>query len=182
VAQPASSPNAYATSDDLATRYDVNVIGDLAGDSKTRVFPFQLATNDRVTKALLDASGQVEAACTAGQMYRISATDPTDNDLLKLTGASLSFLQRIVCDLAMGWLFMSKSDRDGKPPESFKMALEILEQLRSGKLVFGLLEQQAAGNLQHEVEDAGVVERRFGVVVQAERFFGRRSNRWMGPL
>lgn len=115
----------------------------------------------------------VEAAVTTGGQY-------TAADLNALTGMSQSLLKRLVCDLAMGMLWLARPDREGQTPKSFEVALEILESIRKGEKAFGLLEQQAASRLDTEVESERYVTGRHGIVVEAQRFFSRRNNRLHG--
>jgi phage gp36-like protein len=170
---PSSSSTAYASPADMKTRYDVRVLQELCSDSDTRISIGGLDTNERLLAALADASGLVESACFAGKAYQ-----PTD--LAALTGVSLAYLKRLVCDLAMGCLFLARPDRKGEPPKSTELALERLEQMRRGEMVFGLREQQGAGLLDCHIEPASEVEARKGIVVEMGRFFSRRNNRLHG--
>lgn len=165
-----SSSTGYADSDDLIARYDVRTIREYASDEDARVTAGSLSTNDRVTAALLGASGEVEAAVTIGGRY-------IPDDLDDLTGSSLAFLKDLVCALAMGRLFLSRPDRKGEPPQSVKDAREMLVALSEGAMVFGLVENQDAGKVDVETETAAVVEARNGVVYVASPYFGRRNNR-----
>lgn len=179
MATPASSATAYANFLDISYRYDPRTIGELASDTGVKLLPAQLANSDRLSKALLSASGMVEAACTVGKKYNIDLASGI-NDLAALTGASEEFLKDIVCDLAMGRLFLARPDRAGEVPKAYEMALAHLEELRLGSLVFGLSAQQAASNLDTHVETAAQVEDRGGIVYTASRLFGTRNNRLHG--
>ena len=167
---PSSASTAYADVDALKARYDVRTLCQLASDTGVKLQPAQLATNTKVTKALLSASGMVEASCTRSGTY-------TPADLAALTGASKEFLIDIVCDLAMGRLFLSRPDRDGEPPQTYELAMKLLDELAAGVKVFGLLEQRDAQILTHTVETPQVVEERAGIVYTARRLFGTRRDR-----
>lgn len=112
-------------------------------------------------------------ACTLGERY-------TPTDLQTLTGASKSALQRLVCDLAIGFLYSRRPNVFGPPPKQFEMAIKTLDQLNAGRLVFGLVENQAAGKLSDRIERAAGVESRGMITTEMERFFGRRNNRLHG--
>jgi hypothetical protein len=58
------------------------------------------------------------------------------------------------------------------------MALDTLEAIANGSQVFGLVAQQDAGTMNDYVETAQDVENRYGIVVEATRFFGRRNDQW----
>lgn len=165
-----SSSTAYASSSDLSARFDVRTLRQLASDTGTPVEEAALSANTRLSTALLAASGMVEAACTAGKRYAPA-------DLAALTGASAAYLKDIVCDLAMGRLWMARPAETGELPKCYTEAQKTLKDLRSGFLVFGLVEQQEAGNMEAVREYAADVDERDMVTTQAGRFFGRRANK-----
>jgi hypothetical protein len=173
VPTPASSVTAFASPADIKNRYDWRTLGDLCSDAGVKLTSNQLDSSSRLLECLNDASGMVEAAVTTGGQY-------TAADLNALTGMSQSLLKRLVCDLAMGMLWLARPDREGQTPKSFEVALEILESIRKGEKAFGLLEQQAASRLDTEVESERYVTGRHGIVVEAQRFFSRRNNRLHG--
>lgn len=172
---PSSAPSAYASSADLTARYDARTVCELASDTTTPVTPGALATNAAVAAALSSASGMVEAAVFAGGAY-------TPDDMAALVDVSnatvgKAYLKKIVCDLAMGLLWMRRPDK-GQLPPNYVRAEETLEEIRKGVKVFGLLAQQETGaGAEAVVEPASDVERRAGVVWEAGRLFGTRNNR-----
>lgn len=131
---------AYATPDDMIARFDVRTLGDLSADDGSQVSASGLATNAKIIACLSDASGQVEAACLQGERYTIE-------DLGGLTGDSESFLVRIVCDLALGYLWRRKLyvEENAARLESVQRADEHLTRLRSGEWVFDVTEVKEAG-------------------------------------
>lgn len=130
----------YATPDDMIARFDVRTLGDLSADDGTRVSSANLAINAKLVASLSDASGQLEAACLQGERYSIE-------DLGGLKGDSESFLVRIVCDLALGYLWRRKLyvDENAARLEAVQRADEHLTRLRSGEWVFDVTENKEAG-------------------------------------
>lgn len=178
-----SSTYSFATPADMMLRYDARTIGDLCSDAGTKLTTSQLTTSTRLLAVLRDASGMVEAAVMVGGQYSKDDLDVLSGNIapgiLNVTNAAY-LLKRLVCDLAMGMLFLARPDREGQVPKSYEMALEMLEQLRKGERTFGLVSQQDAQKLAVEVEPERDVTNRAGIVVEAGRFFSKRNNRLHG--
>lgn len=122
---------AYATAADLTARYDLSDVCDLASDNGTP--EGAIASSERITAVLEDASGRVESAAFVGGLY-------TADDLESLTGNSEAFLKRLVCDIAYCLLLRV---RPGKYSEDFrkeaaKESDEWLDRLRTGKNIFSI--------------------------------------------
>lgn len=130
---------AYATVQQLLTRFDFRDLGDFASDNSIRVAPEDLAADPRIGAALDDASGQIDAALIVAGRY-----DP--GDLAALTGNTASHLVRVCCDIAAAYLM---SARLGQDPERVKARMEVaeshLERLRKGENIFNLTDTIAAG-------------------------------------
>lgn len=130
---------AYATVAQLLNRKDHRTIGDLVSDDGSQVSEAALASNAKVTAALDDASGMIDAALLAGSRY-------TTAQLAALTGNSQAYLIRITCEIAVALLYDRRPlyDVDG-----FKKAMELseahLERLRKGEHVFDVIEVQESG-------------------------------------
>lgn len=176
MAQASSATSPFADSDDMAARYDYRSYADLVSDTDAPVTEASLATDAKLAAALQDASGVIELACTVGNRY----TPAVLTQIATTANNSQGVLKRLTCDLAMGYLFLRRPDRKGEPPAAFRAALETLKSLRTGEYVFGILENQNAGNLGIETETAQVVEDRDGIVVEASRYFSTRNNRLHG--
>jgi phage gp36-like protein len=120
---------AYATAADLITRYDRNLIADLAGDDGTPADPL---TSARVAAALEAASGEIDAACRLGGRYLPS-------ELAALGGADAAFLRDITCQLAMLRLVGVRVQSIGEL--AYKtlrdMSDKVIDDLRSGRMIFG---------------------------------------------
>jgi len=166
---PISSSTAYASAADLLNAHDAGKVGDYATDSGARLSEGQiLAPDAKVTAALLRASGEVEMACYRGERY-------TPTMLAALTGASAAALKGLVCDLA----FYHLAKRRMPNPESvpgYKEAMEKLEALRDGELIFGLQEVADAAKMEafDTSKDANEIYNRPSDM--ARRFFGRRMD------
>lgn len=126
----------YSDVDDFYYRFDENVVRDLCSDSGQPA----PRSNSMLTAALDDSQGRIQAAALRGRIY---STD----DLEDLTGASLSLLKRIECEIAMAYLL-------GRRPEKyntdwFKLMDErsetYLEQLARGERLFDVDTAKDAG-------------------------------------
>lgn len=177
---PISSETPYAIAQDLLTRQDVGLVGQLCVDdgnvaSALQIVDTNTVAGKNVLTALLDASGEIEYAATRGQRY-------APQDLQQLTGASLGFLKRITCDIAMMNLY---DRRDGQnPPENvvdkYKRAQEFMQQLVDGERVFGDLQNQQAGPASNAFfSQADLLNMRLASAVWP-RAFGRRLNNTRG--
>lgn len=166
---PLTASSAYCTVAEMLKRIDRRTVRDLVSDTGEAVEESSLTTNAELLAAMLDASGEVEAAAMKGARY-------TPADLQALTGAAKARLCRMLVRLTICFLYERRPDK-GPIPEVYKAALEQLEQLRTGEMIFGTVETSNAQTMDHEVETARQVETRDGTTFQTRRFFGRRSNR-----
>ncbi len=177
---PASSATSYCSVSQFLFFYDWRSVAQLVSDDGTQHTLASLSTDPNLGAILLAASGDVESSTFRGGRYQIdlSATPPI-NDLAALTGASAASLQKLVADLAFGFLFERRPNPGVEPPIAYQLAVKKLESLASGELIFGLLENMAAGRQQHYVENVCDQMGRNTVTQQAHRYFGRRyRNQW----
>jgi phage gp36-like protein len=129
---------AYATSADLAARFDERVLKDLASDTGTAVS--DLSADDNVTAALSDASGLINTAIAA------PASAYTTAQLSALTGDDLGYLKRIVCSLAMAYLLGRRPEKYGDDYKQItEHAMEVVDQLRRGNFIFNTSDAKEAG-------------------------------------
>jgi len=182
---PSSGTSAYATPQDMVTRYDFRTIGELLiDDEDTTISDPSLITTvggtyyNALVTLLEDASGLIESACTAAGNYVINtSSSPVRNDLAALTGNSQNMLKRMVCALTIEYLWRRRPRRDiGKYTVEIEEARENLEKIRNGAWIFGILEHQAAGQMNDLVELASDVYNRQGPVEEMSRYFGQRNN------
>jgi hypothetical protein len=178
-----SSASGYLPPLEFLKRFDLRLIADLISDTGVRVGgspnpdPAVVAVNLNLLSALLDASGDVEAACIRGHRYQpddLQALAGTP-DNVALPSAAQSRLFRLVGRLAMCYLYERRPDK-GPIPETYKAAWDHLEALANGEQIFGFAEAQDAGLLRSETEAAPLVERRNLTVVQARGYYGTRCN------
>lgn len=121
---------AYATAADMMARFDVNILGDICSDTGVPVEPAELASNAKITAALADASGLIEAACLQGKRY-------TAAQLAALTGNSLGYLKRICCQIAYGLLWDNRSwIDDERRDRAMDRMKATLKDLRTGEIIF----------------------------------------------
>lgn len=138
------STTGYADNDDMIVRYDVRTLGDLLSDTGTRLTSVQVQASATLTELLLQASGELETACIAGERYL-----PEDLDALE--GASEAKLVGLVCGLAMSYLIDRRPNIITTEPKQVTKAFELLNQLRQGERIFSLAESAAAGKDVHRV-------------------------------
>lgn len=123
---------AYASASDLIARHDENLIGDLIRDDHERADSTEIASSSVVSSALVDASGQVEAAMLCGNRY-----SPTE--LAALTGNSLGLLKMVVCIIAMSVLLRRRFGAHMEMEKYYdEVSRRYLEDLRTGKNLFNL--------------------------------------------
>lgn len=84
----------YVATSDLTARFDVRDIQQLVLDDASDSTVVDVSDNPIVETALDDAEGEVISALRKGGRYNAAR-------LAALTGADLSYLKRIVCDIAM---------------------------------------------------------------------------------
>lgn len=143
-----STTTPYATAADLILRYDVRQIGNQINDDNTTADAAAIAASPVVESALLDASGDLEAAVLTGGLYtlgnlqRVAFVDG-DNPTLTATGHRL---KRIVCAIAFWRLWARRHPFD--TPDKFPSCVEAfadLEKLAEGVDIFSLAETVDAG-------------------------------------
>ena len=172
MATPISSSTSYASATQLANAHDINKIADYMTDSGVRGTPGDVLTDTRVAAALLRASGEVEMSCFRGGRY-------TPTDLADLTGASEAALVGLVCDLAFYHLAKRRIPKPENVP-GYKEAMEKLQALSQGELIFGLQEAADAGvmsTIDLSTDSQGRINQPTGI---ARRFFGKRMADFSG--
>lgn len=134
----------YVTPADMQDRYDWREIGDLLSDSNEQVSALDQVTtgnmyNTRFTNIIADAQGDVESALLVSGRYATT-------DLSSLTGNSLAQLKRIICEIAIAYLYERKPFWKSDRLEAYSKAKEgHLDRLRNGTNVFNLPLVIAAG-------------------------------------
>lgn len=99
-----------------------------------------LSNNENFLEALNAASGELESACLRASIYKVI-------DLQSLTGVSLSYLKKIVSNIAMMLIYTM---RDGPAPsemvtKNYNDAMDALQALSEGKQIFAFSQTEQAG-------------------------------------
>jgi len=138
---------AYATTQNMLDRYDVNRLGQLVADDGVQRTKVQLLSDAVLEEMLADASGYITSALIAGNRYR-------PEDLATLSGDDAKLLIRLTCDIAFGLLLQ----RRGYPLDQIKsiapgylQAFAWLDRMADGQAVFNLDEARDAGRTHPEV-------------------------------
>ena len=176
---PASGATSYACIADMMIREDERTLSHLLSDTDRPLTPAQVAVSPALTALLMESSGELEASCTVGARYRIDLTaTPPINDLASLTGNSQQYMIGLVCKLTLGKLFDRRPNRKSEEPQACTKAREQLLALEQGKAVFGLVENQTAGQLSNTIDTVQVFNNRRTPTSIAQRFFGRRAQQY----
>lgn len=154
---------AYATPEQLISRFDARVIGQLASDSGVSVT--NVAADPTILDALDDASGQIRSAALVGNKY-------TEADLDTLAAANDSFLVRLTCLLAYGYL-VSRRSVNAEMPADVTRAEEWLAALRFGERILNVQSNADAGNVSHSTISL-VKRQEINLLADEPRFFPYR--------
>lgn len=121
----------FVTGEDLIARVDQREIAELAVDSESPVDSVAVSTHANVLLALEDAEGEVIANLQAGGRYTVA-------QLQALTGSSLSFLKRMICEIAMIHLYRRRPSWKPELLEAYEKIAEMyLKRLSKGEAIFG---------------------------------------------
>lgn len=155
---------AYATPEQLVSRFDARVIGQLVDDSGAQIDT--LGANAVVLEALEDASGQIRSAALVGNKY-------TASDLDTLADNNDSFLVRLTCHLAYGFLRNRRGVGTEPQPEIVEQAENWLALLRLGERILNVQANADAGNIQHSVISLAT-RQQSNLISDSYRFFPYR--------
>lgn len=139
----------YATGTDLVDCFDIDLIGDLAQDTREPVDPGVVKTLPNVIRMLDQASGEIEVALISGGRYQPA-------QLVALTGSSKAHLVRITCTIAMALLFKRRPSQAmvelAKP--LYEEKEKYLKDLREGKNLFNIAENRDSAVIDHQTVSA----------------------------
>ncbi len=170
---PLSGLSPYCSPAQLILLKDARtVIGDWCSDNDTRIPQGSWATNPTMLLLLQQASGMVESAVAVGAMYKVP------DDLVALTGNSATMLAGLVADLFTFLAWSRRPNRGTDLPIEAKLAFEMLDKLRDGHAVLGILENMNAGTPSLSADTPEIIEERRGAVTIARRLWGRRGNQY----
>lgn len=169
-----SGDYAYCTVAQFIQRVDARTVQEWMSDTGTALTSVQLSASTELSEILKESSAEVEAFCLACQRY-------TPEDLEQIYNSDSNagrLLIGVVAGLTLGRVWARRPRTAAEPfPTLTQWARNILEQLRQGIAVFGLLEHQEAGVLSHTImTPAEVVTRRLATYI-GHRYFGRRTDR-----
>ena len=137
---PNSNSTSYLSVEDFLKFHDKRAVGQLANDDGTQLSPSELASDPNLEIILMAASGQVESALFAAELY-------SAEDIASPNGNSKAFIQDIVARLAMYKLFQRRDAPE--PPATvvagYQEAVDQLQQLSSGNLILSFVQMEAAG-------------------------------------
>lgn len=166
---------AYATPLDVRLRYDIRSVGDLVRDDNTQATVPEIDVDAVIAEFLKDASGRVEAAALVGRLY--SSTD-LDTIAAGRTNSG-ALLRRIVCDLVAEELRRRRMIAGDEPLPGYAEAIDYLNQLRIGAVIFAFAEVGAAGLAVSSPYTDFDLDR-LNLVSSRTRFYGVRQNRFDG--
>ncbi len=157
---------AYATGSDLIARYDVDLVGDLATDSREPIEQSAVPNLPLVATALLDASGMIDVNLSTGGRYKPS-------DLDQLTGNSVYHLKRITCDVAMGLLLQRRTDMKYQELAEKVVAgsKQHLMALARGENIFGISAVVDSGFIEYQTISSVTIDERNLLSSRMERYF-----------
>jgi phage gp36-like protein len=161
---------AYATGSDLIQRFDIDLVADLATDSREPVDRNAVATLPQVLTALADAAGMIDVNITVGERY-------TPADLAALladtSSNSRNHLISVNCDIAMAKLLQRRVDPalQDMTERLINAARTNLQSLARGENVFGIPANQGTGIVKFETISAVDIDRRNLVTTRMNRYF-----------
>jgi len=163
---------AYATSDDMLARYDANTLGDLCSPGDEGQPEIDLAANTRMTAALEEGAGRINAACFVSRLY-------SADDLESLSGPSLALLVGLNCQLAMAQLMLARPEKYSQ--EGVKAAKEdaekYLDLLRKGERLFDLDAQEDAGLISVDGPTALEIQNLNLITSRTRNFYPNQAQR-----
>lgn len=166
-----SGTAAYCTVEEFLRHVDRDFAGQLVrDDGGVDDAEGELPFDDVVGEALRHASGEVESACTRGNLYT-----PADLAVLAASGGNgAAFLRGLVADLAAARLRARRAHVAEPLPQEQK-AMELLDALSRGVRIFPVAEAQDAGLIRSRFETPEE-RRQVGYLTDDSRFWGRRSH------
>lgn len=162
------------TAQDMTSRYDVNMLLRLCFDDEKKHFESELHTSPILQAAIEDAYGTFRAALSVADMY-------TDEQLSRLTKGSLSLAKRIICSLAIAFLYSRRGGEGGDKVQLIRENAEMyLDRLRKGERIFAIEKSNAkedAGKPSLVVPSVADLRNLNGITHRARVYFGDVASR-----
>lgn len=162
------------TARDMIDRYDSRMLARLCFDDDAKHGQGELYESNILSAALADAYGELKAAVSVAGMYDMEQLD-------RLTDESLALAKRVVCELALSFLY---SRRGGEARETVKelrdSAEEYLDRLRKGERLFSIREsdeKEKAGRPSLVEPTVLQLVNLNGVTQRARTYFGGVASR-----
>ena len=158
---------------DMVARYDLRMLLRVCFDDSqdVRHFESELASSPILNAALADAQGAVKAALEVAGNYN-------EWDLAHLTPESVSLYKRLVCELAICYLYARRGAEGLNTVAEIRQASEeYLDRLRKGERLFVIAksnEKQEAGQGKLVAPDA--------ISLQGLNNITQRANVYFGPV
>lgn len=161
---------------DMVARYDLRMLLRICFDDaqEIRHFEPELADSPILNAAIEDAKGAVKAALEVAGNYN-------EWDMSHLTPESVSLYKRIVCELAISYLYARRGAESLKSVADIRQASEdYLDRLRKGERLFviaNLNAKQEAGQPKLVAPDAIQLEGLNNITQRANVYFGPVARR-----
>jgi phage gp36-like protein len=167
---------AYATGEDMVKLYDIDLVGDLAQDTREPVNQPAVKSLPNLLHVLELATGEIDVALIAGGKY-------SPDQLAILTTSSKAHLVRVTCAIAMALLF------ERRPSQAFmemaKMFQEkadrYLKYLRNGTNLFNIEENKAASTIELQTVTAVEIDSLNLLPTRMSSFFPGNNQRTARP-
>ncbi|MBQ9875375.1 MAG: DUF1320 family protein [Thermoguttaceae bacterium] len=163
-----------ATAQDMIERYDARQLTRLSFDDDARHDASELANSEILGAALADAKGELKAALSVAGMY-------SDEQLERLAPESLALAKRVMCELALAFLYGRRGGESRETTAQIRQsAEEYLERLRKGERLFSIVESDAkekAGQPSLVAPTAVQLQNLNGITHRAEVYFGGVASR-----
>lgn len=162
------------TAQDMTARYDVRMLLRLSFDDDVKHYENELASSPIMSAALSDALGELKAAITVAAMY-------TQDQLERLTPESLALAKRIVCELALAFLWGRRGGESRETVQNLRHGVEeYLDRLRKGERLFSIVqsnEKEKAGQPKLVAPTALQLNNLNGITRRCDVYFGGVASR-----
>lgn len=162
------------TPQDMRNRYDRSMLLRLSFDDDAAHTQDELAGSQILLTALEEAEAEVFAALSVAQMY-------TKEQLNQLTPESLQLYKRIVCEIALCFLYLRRGAESRESVKDMRVvAEEYLDRLRKGERLFsieGSDVKERAGHGTLVAPTAVHLQNLNGITQRASVYFGGIAQR-----